>query len=227
MINQLTTKLGSSTGGVASKVQQRQATIEIAFPKGIGLFRESAEQERPRPPGVRFWNRNDFNEADVGNDSTRIPLRLRFLEQEDGLLIPHSRLDSIRAHLLTAFTEIKNLMPELLGNGWLKCDTELQRACYAEMRHLYPEVTLCSNNWKLRSLLIEWYGNWHRPRLPAVKEEELDDGVDTASTIPAKRKRRQGLRKANQRIKVDSTNAQKMPLAVDPLFVKSLRNLPC
>jgi hypothetical protein len=222
----LTTKLSSSTGGVVSKVQQRQETIEIAFPKGIGLFRESAEQERPRPPGVKFWNRSDFNETDIGNENTRIPQRLRFLEQEDGLLIPPSRLDNMRAYLLAAFSEIKTLMPELLGNGWLKCDTELHRACYAEMRHVYPELTLCANNWKVRSLLIEWYGNWHRPRL-AIKEEEMDDGVE-GSMMPMKRRKRQGPGKS-KKLKMDSNNAAdaQIPPIVNPLFVILPESLNC
>jgi hypothetical protein len=135
VVNQLTTKLGSGQGGVASRAQQRQEAIEMALPKGCGVFRQTAEEERERPPGVQFWNRGDFSEGatDVGaSDKTRIPQRLRFLEQEDGSLIPLTRLDKMRTHLSAAFADIKSLMPELLGNGgWLKCDSELQRACYA------------------------------------------------------------------------------------------------
>jgi hypothetical protein len=66
VIEQLTSKLSNGQSGTASKVQQRQEAIEIAFPKGFGSFRTVAEQERTRPPEVRFWDRNSFNESDIG-----------------------------------------------------------------------------------------------------------------------------------------------------------------
>jgi hypothetical protein len=226
VINQLTTKLGSGQGGTASRVQQRQEVLEMAFPKGFGSFRQIAEQERERPSGIQFWNHADFTKVDIGaNDKTRIPQRLRFLEQDTGDLIPLTRLEKMRAHLLAAFADIKSLMPELLGQGWLKCDVELQRACYAEMRHIFPELTLCTNNWKARSLLIEWYGNWNRPRI-GVKEEELDDDVDM-TTIPAKRKQPHGPRRVKKtKVEADSINAQ-IPLMIDPLLVISLYTCTC
>jgi hypothetical protein len=94
------------------------------------------------------------------------------------------------------------------------------------MRHLFPELTLCDNNWKARSLLIEWYGNWNQPRI-GVKEEEMDNDLD-ATNVPSKRKKQNGPSKLKKAKRVaDSSVDTEIPFAIHPLFVTPLHIYTC
>ncbi|KAF8638476.1 hypothetical protein AX17_002187 [Amanita inopinata Kibby_2008] len=215
VVNMLTQNRSNSTDATAtmqaqlsSKVQQRNEALQMTFPSS---FNKSQDVERREAdyPNVKYWNRNSFNLHPTATVNGTTPLgpegfprRLGFLENENGQPIAIGRLDDMREHLLQSFRDIKKLMPSLFGDGWTRCDKELQKACYTEMRLRFPELILCAKNWKARALLIEWFSNWNKNRTNV--EEKSGDEVEDESSGQLKRRLN---KKSNVRKRVKTTEA--------------------
>ena len=182
---------------------QRQEVLQAAFPIAYDttttydddkIDEKNDKDRRLDYPEVKYWTKDRYNQSNAdANSSEPFPKKLRFLEDEDGNLISQDVLDAMRSHLLQAFEEIRASKPSLLEGSWLKCNPELIKMCYKEMRRLFPELTLCAKNWKARQLLVVWYSNYSKNRhlgKPGRNDESdisEDDEADTAA-IPAKRK---------------------------------------
>ncbi len=203
-----------------SKMGQRQEALQAAFPIAYDTtttydddnIDEKTDKTSGRHlayPGVKYWTKDRYKQSDAdANSSESFPKKLRFLEDEDGNLIPQDLLDEMRSHLLQAFEEIRASMPSLLEGSWLKCNPELIKMCYKEMRRLFPELTLCAQNWKARKLLVVWYSNYSKNRKnlgkPGPRDDEFDiseDDETDAAAIPAKRKNMKKENNARKKVK--------------------------
>ncbi|KIL61729.1 hypothetical protein M378DRAFT_179966 [Amanita muscaria Koide BX008] len=138
---------------------------------------------------VRFWTLEDFKakqatlicESD-GKKNT-LPKKLLFLEDEYGVMIPLSRLSSMRGILKGLFDLLKASLPEILKETWCQYDTEFQDIVYRELRAHFPELAMCNDNWKARSLLIEWYCNWYSHPSHSIKAEHIDHTLSHSTTM--------------------------------------------
>jgi hypothetical protein len=158
MIDQLLKRIptGSSGEKKVTRIEQRQEALESAFPTAFDTTKdwEPLEKDKNAYPNIRYWSEMNFNYDEAAAAPSTFPKKYRFLENAQGQIIPESRLNDMRGRLLHSFEEIRLLMPSLLHlNGWLKCDEKLQDICYIEMQRLFPELGLCSKNWKARKLL--------------------------------------------------------------------------
>ncbi|KAM6499111.1 hypothetical protein JOM56_004619 [Amanita muscaria] len=205
VVNALTKNSSNGQPVPVSKVGQRREALEAAFPIAydttktyeddlIDEKQDKKDERRLQYPAVKYWTKDKFKYLDAeAKPSETFPKKLRFLEDPDGDLISQDHLDEMRSHLLRSFEQLRSLMPSLLSNGWLKCDQELIKICYKEMRRLFPELTLCAKNWKARRLIITWYSNFTKNRKILVLEDSSsaseDDEVEViaAAAVPAKR----------------------------------------
>ena len=219
MIDQLFKHIspGSNEVKATSRLEKRQETLKSVFPLAFDKAEEweAAEKEHSAYPNIRYWDEMNYNydAAVAASSGIKFPKKYLFLEDAHGQLIPESRLNDMRAHLLEAFEDIRLLMPSLLhSNGWLKCDGELQTICYTDMRRRFPELNYCSKGWKARKLLSNWYSNYIKSRKKgesSIPVPEGDDEIELTAVIPAKRSLAHDPAKANKaRKKVKKEKAE-------------------
>jgi hypothetical protein len=191
--------------------------LESAFPTAFDTTNdwEPSERNESSYPHIRYWHEAKYNYDAAAADPSagKFPKKCRFLEDAHGQLIPERRLDDMRGRLLRSFEEIRHLMPSLLhSNGWLKCDEKLQATCYTDMRRLFPELNYCSNNWKARKLLSNWYSNYVKSRKKEeVSISEGDDDIEVTAVIPAKRTLANDSTKLRKKIKKEKGKGRAKP----------------
>jgi hypothetical protein len=127
-------------------------------------------------PNVRFWHRvawkkyadeNDgVSNFDSDEDDPRTP---PYLETEEGVPVTKSRLKYMRRIARELWNEFK-------GNGvappsWTKLSHSAAEYFYQEMYKKFPELRLCSHNWKLDQLAIKSYPAWYKNRLEPKTEK--------------------------------------------------------
>ncbi|KIL55133.1 hypothetical protein M378DRAFT_182312 [Amanita muscaria Koide BX008] len=166
---------------------QREAILPTIFKRAYtqpDVIRTAADYNR-----VRFWALEDFKANHVmlicdneGKKNT-LPKKFLFLEDESGAMVPLNRLTSMRGILKGLFDLLKASLPEILKETWCQYDAEFQDIIYRELRAHFPELALCNDNWKARSLLIEWYCNWYSPSSHHVKTEHMDHALSLASEV--------------------------------------------
>lgn len=81
--------------------------------------------------------------------------------------------------------ELRELDPTILPKSWANCaHHDLTAACHVELGRRFQELSLCSGDWKARTLMVEWYPCWKRNHLDAGAG---DSDVEITDTVPAKR----------------------------------------
>jgi hypothetical protein len=158
-----------------TKAEELHETLLKAFPLA---FDDDIIEEVKQQVDYPYWHKSSFNINMVLNDGDLFAKKFRFMEEEDGGHISQQCLDSICTHLADAFKIIKMDMPSLVIEGWRNINKELALACYADLRHTFDEFTLCSNDWKANSFLMEWYPNVTRSR---PRKERKGKSVDAAN----------------------------------------------
>ncbi|KAM6500223.1 hypothetical protein JOM56_003237 [Amanita muscaria] len=139
-------------------------------------------------PLVKYWSEETFREWYETNGGGPTPTgelskKLYFLEDGSGQLLAKKRVDHVRRRTKGIFDTIRSELKELLGDTWTHADYEFQKLLYAQLCHEFPEFVYCDDNWKIRSYLSHWYGQWNRPRnrnrdaQVDVKKEKDSDAV--------------------------------------------------
>ena len=182
--------------GRGAEVDERQATLQKAFPRAFDSSFDNKEKSAEDYPLVRFWNKGSFDPTMFRNvDTPTFGRRLHFLEDEMGQRISQGRLDDIRADLALSFKEVKKKIPSIHGESWTQIDRDIQDACSLHLIRRFSELALCARGWKFQSLMVEWFANWNRDRKSAkgkaTKKEENDtvkcEETIASTIVPAKR----------------------------------------
>jgi len=185
----------NSTVGASSQPREYMKKQADCFAAAFG---ETAQMEdttldQKNYPLTRFWTPENFKKYVSTNPGAS---RISFLEGEDGNLIPEAMAADIRSVLRTKFKDMYRHMPELFPAGWDKnAATEaFETSLYKFLRIKFPVFRLCSNNWKARQFLIEWYPNWHRRiTKKGGSSEEAEEDVDTLKPMATKKRGNEAL----------------------------------
>ena len=193
--------------------------LAVAF--GETAHMEDTILDREDYPLTRFWLLENFKKYLSTNPGTS---RVGFLEGEDGNLIPEAMAGEIRLALRNKFKDMYKCMPELFPAGWDKNATTeaFENTLYKFLRIKFPVFRLCSNNWKARQFMIEWYPNWHR-RITTKKGgrcEEAEDEVDASKPTASKKRSNDSVHSVNLKsTKKAKTSGSLMPDVQNPLSV--------
>ena len=142
-------------------------------------------------PKVRFWFRKDWvnqkkeklgitkviessTTGDKGRGPTSINVTLRYVEDEQGVVV-----DGFRASEMRKFA--RSIWNQLAGAGkaprsWGKAELDVASHYRREMRRRFPELGFCEYDWKADQLATDNYPNWvsnHLQEVP-VKRESSD-----------------------------------------------------
>ncbi|KAK2464386.1 hypothetical protein APHAL10511_003533 [Amanita phalloides] len=157
----------SNTSHPAAQVLlfRRAAFLQATFPLAHKEPNIMLKQEDY--PAVRYWIPESFTlwfskQPVIKKRLARgeISIKDYFLEDKHGKLISSSTISSIRRYLKTTFTKIQQHMPELLGSTSSELDQEFLKLLCHELRVMYPELALCSQDWKALVILSRWYSYW-------------------------------------------------------------------
>lgn len=141
---------------------------------------------------ISYWDKKSFKfkskmTTDDAENTNTFPEKFTFLEDENGDRITIGCLSNMRTQLVNIFNQIGKLKPSMIAPNWGAVDPELKELTYEFLNLKFPELTLCSSNWKTITLAQDKYAYWVRksPFKQKVKEEKeiwnLDD-MDTTLT---------------------------------------------
>lgn len=189
-----------------SDVTKRAALFQVIFPNASKDTSRLTTLDEDEYPNVRFWHQDSFKEwyekHGKGGKTHRGELskKLYFLESMDGQLLQTIRINNIRRVVKSIFTHIRQKLPSALVQKWGHADIELQSLLYAELSHQFDEFRYCEDNWKVRTFVSIWYGNWNRDRSNDKKAkteegnikrennpDEEDDEDESVESILSKR----------------------------------------
>ncbi|KAJ7130451.1 hypothetical protein C8R44DRAFT_731974 [Mycena epipterygia] len=132
-------------------------------------------RSRDKFPGVKFWAAKDYNskssdvssfgpdELDGDDDDTVSDKKFKgypWVEDADGNLLSKSSSRALSSHLRTALNYIGN--KARAPANWGNADLEVVQYVRSEMYTAYPDLRLCSHNWKLDQILTKVYPSWKR-----------------------------------------------------------------
>ncbi|KAM6490232.1 hypothetical protein JOM56_014209 [Amanita muscaria] len=169
------------------KLQNREVALRAAFPMAFDTSIQDPPKQRDAYGNVKFWFHKDYTKCKK-QPAGNIAARLRFLEDDDGDTMEEKRLEEIRIFLQGAFMELRELDPTILPKSWANCaHRDLTAACHAELSRWFQELSLCSGDWKARTLMVEWYPCWKRNHLDSGAGDSNNTDVEIMDTVPAKR----------------------------------------
>jgi hypothetical protein len=158
-------------------------------------------------PNVKFWARQDWNEAkqDIGTHrqgergrsraAQGVNVAMRYIEDENGQVIDGHRASAIRKLARSIWIALANT-----GKApakWSQADIVVAQSYRREMRHHFPELRLCENDWKVDLIASDNYPSWYSHNNSAnkclVKQEKADgDDISSPSSPTAKRQQHSG-----------------------------------
>ncbi|KAK6993137.1 hypothetical protein R3P38DRAFT_3223708 [Favolaschia claudopus] len=157
-------------------------------------------------PSVKFWQRGPWNNVLKPNGITgspntapdgRIYTPTSFLFAEDATGLPPTE-DTVAGMKTAApdiFTDLarQGLLPAA-SLGWSQAGYKAKSLFYASIEKRFPDLRLCSNNWKADWIATHMYSNWkaaHGAKYlqQSIKSEE--DTPDISSPSPLKSPRKQ------------------------------------
>ena len=170
------------------KMQNRDMALQSVFPRAFDKSIKDIPMDPSGYPSIRFWTQSQWTSLGQPPNG-EITARLRFLEDEGGVMITKVRLDEMRTFVSSAFSELQELADNsIFPKIWAKAKGTSARAvvaaCHSELRRRFEEFTLCSGEWKARSFMVEWYPGWARNHLNSDLD---DDDIEIIDAVPAKR----------------------------------------
>ncbi|KIL58703.1 hypothetical protein M378DRAFT_15333 [Amanita muscaria Koide BX008] len=152
------------------------------------LFQDSFAAAEPQTrktdfPNINFWTRADFkkwsnvNSRHGNNGSRQKGMRVAFLEDGNGDRLSETRIANIRGHISKIFRQVKSFIPGLIAPVWTSVDPEFRQALFRDLRHHFPEFSLCHDDWKAKSFASLWYSDNLGDKKPLVKSEPNEDDI--------------------------------------------------
>ncbi|KAJ7041113.1 hypothetical protein C8F04DRAFT_1391239 [Mycena alexandri] len=188
-------------------------------PLSSGPGRRIAPSRTPAPPPVQadyplisWWNQSDWTQYLKGLSGTStgapagprgskrasegINVALRFVQSADGEMISGFRASEIKSYATQLLNDMG--LSGIEPHSWDTGGRDIQQNFYADIYLKFPEMALCSQDWKARHMAIHMYPSWHTNHLKrkaklengvsskrAKKEETPDSGLDDAMyTMP-------------------------------------------
>ncbi|KAJ7714470.1 hypothetical protein DFH07DRAFT_286825 [Mycena maculata] len=151
----------SSSGSVSSSTTP--ATNSLGFDP-FGLL--SSENF----PEIRYWRRKNFSGDDVTefDDDTEKVGKLGFIEHITGVRFTAEELKSVRKHTYESFAGL--LEDGIAPQKWSQASSTATQRVRKDIITKHPEISLCTNNWKVDALITETYGQWTTRRKPQIAE---------------------------------------------------------
>ncbi|KAJ7736980.1 hypothetical protein DFH07DRAFT_1064815 [Mycena maculata] len=151
----------SSSGSVSSSTTP--ATNSLGFdPFGL-LASENF-------PEIRYWTRKNFSGDDVTefDDDTEKVGKLGLIEHITGVRFTAEELKSVRKHTYESFAGL--LEDGIAPQKWSQASSTATQRVRKDIITKHPEISLCTNNWKVDALITETYGQWTTRRKPQIAE---------------------------------------------------------
>jgi hypothetical protein len=138
-------------------------------------------------PSVIYWDRTDY--SDDSDDLTEITdkkrNKLKFLEHHNGDPFTKTEIKSLRK-------AARELFMTLLDDGlalrtWSHASSKAVNAVRRDLLTQFPDLALCSTNWKVDKVASEVYSQWSRRRKDQIDEKtksrkRKSDPTDAASS---------------------------------------------
>ena len=181
----------ANTGSVArdsgSALARRALVFPLIFPIGMD-YHKMPQLRQDDHPLVKYWDEGSFREWFEANGRSsgqksrdQLGKKLYFLEDEEGELLSKTRIRNLREFTKGIFIKLRDNIPSALVKSWSHADFEYQQIFYAELRHYFPELGYCTNNWKARQFISTFYSDWKRER-PAKGKKRAESDDETNET---------------------------------------------
>ncbi|KAM6491218.1 hypothetical protein JOM56_013457 [Amanita muscaria] len=159
-------------------LREKQQFLQALFPGDS----TDIKLNRSQYPLVKFWTRSSWTGGS----------RTSYMEDENGIVVPDSRIREIREHIAQKFNEVKRHRRDLLAKSWTYADMELRQAFYRNLRNTFLEFALCDDNWKAKSMISIWYSD-HFQKTQVGDNVTVKTEATTSTTKEEKGKRRQSV----------------------------------
>ncbi|KAJ6609550.1 hypothetical protein B0H10DRAFT_1954556 [Mycena sp. CBHHK59/15] len=134
---------------------------------------DAAPLDRGNYKHVQWWDISDWTNLKKAQAASKgINVSLLYVQMEDGVVITGWHASNIFDYARQLFTELG--CHGLAPLTWQQGAWDVQQHFYAEMGLKFPELCLCSNNWKARHLVTNMYSGWRSSYLKQAGDAELE-----------------------------------------------------
>lgn len=149
-------------------------------------------------PNIKFWARQDWNEAkqDIGTHrqgergrsqaAQGVNVAMRYIEDENGQVIDGHRASAMRKLAHSIWMALANT-----GKApakWSQADIVVAQSYRRKMRHHFPKLQLCENDWKVDLIASDnypsWYSHNNSVNKRSVKQESANSNDISSPSSP-------------------------------------------
>jgi len=141
-------------------------------------------------PNVQFWVREHWLSRDCGNSAGSqgdkpsfrgkiqgqqppgVDVSLRYVEDERGIPVDDHRANEIRNYARAFWSRLADASKA--AGYWEEVALEVSSQYRREMRHRFPEFSLCEFDWKSEQFATDNYPNWAVSHWRGRKGKHLD-----------------------------------------------------
>ena len=182
--------LGDIPASAIDTIEERASIFRTVFKSVYTEGLKAPQQDEDKYVGIiSYWDKKAFKfksktATDDADNTNTFPEKFLFIEDENGDRITIGRLSNMRTLLVNIFNQIGKLKPSMIAPNWGAVDPELKELTYTFLNLKFPELTLCSNNWKTTTLAQDKYAYWVRksPFKQKIKEEKENRFLDDINT---------------------------------------------
>lgn len=138
---------------------------------------------------------------------------MQYIQQEDGMIIDGYRATEIRRYARSIWVGLARKGNEF--NSWGEADHEALKLYYSEMAIRFPELRLCSLDWKADLIALDNFPSWKSAWKKKGKiEDTLEEGESSGPLLKRVPEEFMGSTQDHKRLRTENTGTPLQPLFV-------------